>query len=220
MDIIVAGGVKAAIFDLDGTIADSMGVWTDIDVEFFEGHKIMIPQDYQEALRGMDFSHAAIYTKERFSLAESVEEITAEWSAMALHEYAFNIKLKAGVIEYLDHLKTRGVRIGLATASGRELFEPLLSRHGILKYFDVTTTTSEAGRSKNFPDVYLLCAKKLQVNPQSCLVFEDILLAVRAAKSAGMMVVGVHDSHSASERKAIETEADYFIEDFFEAPMI
>lgn len=220
MDIIVSGGASAAIFDLDGTIADSMDVWTRIDVEFFEGHKLLLPNDYHEALKGLDFSRAALYTKQRFDLKESVEEITAEWREMALHEYVLNIELKAGVIEYLDYLKKRGVLIGLATASGRELFEPLLSRHGILKYFDAAVTTAEVGRAKDFPDIYLHCAKKLKTQPNKCLVFEDILIAVRAAKSAGMTVVGVYDSHSEKDRDAIKTEADYFIENFFEAPLL
>ena len=212
------GGVSAAIFDLDGTIADSLWVWNLIDEKFFDRRGILLPQDYKDTIKGMGFSQAAAYTKRRFALEQSEQEIVGEWYSMAIEEYSYNIRIKAGVREYLEYLQGVGVKIGLATASGRELFEPLLKNNGIYDFFDAFATTDEAGRDKTFPDVYLLCAKRLFAQPCNCMVFEDILPGVRSSKSAGMQVTGVFDRFSETERQAVEAEADFFIEDFRNAP--
>lgn len=212
--------VKAAIFDLDGTIADSLWVWERIDLEFFRKREMDVPQDYMNAVKSMGFIQAAAYTKKRFSLPQSESEIIDEWYSMAEHEYAFNVKIKDGVCDYLKKLRENGIKTGLATASGRKLFEPLLERYGILDLFNAFATTGEAGKDKNFPDVYLLCAKRLHVEPGSCVVFEDIFPGAKAAFSAGMKIIGVFDSYSVSDRQDIEKIADCYIEDFRSAPNI
>lgn len=218
MDMLDPSGIKAAIFDLDGTIADSLGVWGRIDKMFFEKRGMELPPDYQKSIVFMGFNEAAEFTRKKYGLPQTKEEIINEWRNMAVHEYADRIELKPGAREYIKTLKDSGIKIGLATASGRELFEPLLKRHGVFNLFDAFTTTEEAGRNKEFPDVYLKCAEKLNVEPKSCVVFEDLLSALRSAKSAGMKVVGVFDPTSAHEQKEIESEADLFIEDFKDAP--
>lgn len=209
--------IEAAIFDLDGTLADSMNVWGHIDAEFFDSHGIAMPSDYKAAICSMGFPQAAAYTKRRFCLAETVDEIIAQWLALARHEYADNIQLKKGAGEFLTALHLHGVKLGLATASGSELFEPLLKRHGVYGYFDAFVTTAQAGRDKNYPDVYLLCAKYLCCEPCRCMVFEDLLPGVLTAKSVGMKVTGVFDASSLSAQQKIESSADFYIKDFKDA---
>lgn len=209
--------IEAAIFDLDGTIADSMGVWYRIDVDFFSNRGMDIPEGYKDAISSMDFSRAASYTKRRFNLTETENEIIAEWNELARYEYALNIPLKEGAFEFLTALDEVGVKIGLATASGRELYEPLLKRNGVFELFSSCVTTVQAGKDKNSPDVYLLCAKELGCKPEKCMIFEDILPGVLSAKSVGMKAAGVYDPCSAHEREKIIAAADLFIEDFKDA---
>lgn len=209
--------LEAAIFDLDGTLADSLDVWSRIDRDFFALHGLVLPDDYQDNIKSMDFSKAAEYTKSRFGLELSKDEIMEQWKRMARHEYAENIPMKTGAGKFLRALFGSGLKLGLATASGPELYEPLLERHGVLGCFSALVTTTEAGKDKNHPDVYLMCAERLGCAPDRCLVFEDILPAVLAAKSAGMIVAGVADAHSRCDRGAIMAAADLFVEDFASA---
>ena len=131
-------------------------------------------------------------------------------------EYLNNVKLKAGVVEFLSLLKTLNIKIGLATSSSKALLEAVLHANGIYHYFDSITLTDEVSRGKSFPDVYLLAAKKLGVSPEECIVFEDILPAVKGAKAAGMKVVGVYDDFSKLDREDIINHADIYIIEYHE----
>ena len=131
---------KGAIFDLDGTLIDSMGVWEKIDKEFLKKRNISITHDYIEKINSMSFKKAAKYTIERFNLKESSEELIKEWNEMAIYEYSNNIKLKPHVKEYLEKLKNNNIKIGLATSSPRILYEPVLKNNHIYEYFDVLTS--------------------------------------------------------------------------------
>jgi HAD superfamily hydrolase (TIGR01509 family) len=208
--------IKGAIFDLDGTLIDSMWVWSKIDYDYLGKRGIDLPIDLKDHITHLSFNDTAKYFKERFRLKESLEEIKIEWNAMALYEYSHNIILKPGVINFLHFLKAKDIKIALATSNSRLLLELALKRNGVYQYFDVITTTDEVSRNKSFPDVYLLAADRLGVNADSCVVFEDILPAIIGAKAAGMKVVGVHDSSSEHQRNDICKIADIFINDYQE----
>jgi HAD superfamily hydrolase (TIGR01509 family) len=203
--------IKGAIFDLDGTLIDSMGVWNKIDYDFLAKRGISLPEDLGHAIKSLSFKETALYFKDRFNLQESIEDIMNEWSVMAFNEYAFNIKLKPGVDKFLSKLKAKGIKIALATVTGQKLLKAVLENNGIFKYFDAVSTTSEVARGKSFPDIYLLSAEKLGLKPEECVVFEDILPAVLGAKAAGMKVIGVYDKCSENERHEIEGHADRYI---------
>lgn len=211
---------KAVIFDLDGTLIDSMGVWEKIDKEFLGKRGIEAPSDYAEAIKVKSFDDAARYTIERFSLNETVEDITTEWHEMALNEYSHNIVLKPFAKEYLVKLKDKGIKIGLATSCSKYLFEPVLKNNGIFEFFDILCSTEEITTGKETPDLFLHTAKKMNVPPENCLVFEDILVAINSAKRAGMDVYGVYDRSSGQHWDEIKAAADGFIYDFSEAPMM
>lgn len=208
--------MKGAIFDLDGTLLDSMGVWRQIDVDFLGKRGLSVPDDYLKEITAKNFNEAAEYTISRFDLQESPQAIIEEWFAMAIHDYTYEVQLKPYVREYLMHLKERGVKIAAATSSEERLFLPCLKHHDILKYFDAYTVTSEVKRAKGFPDVYENAAAKLGLQPMDCVVYEDILKGVEGAKMGGFYVVGVEDVHSGYEKKQIKEGSDYYISSFEE----
>ena len=208
--------MKGAIFDLDGTLLDSMGVWRQIDIDFLGRRGFEVPEDYLKAITAKNFKDAADYTIERFHLKERAEDIMEEWFAMAIDAYAFHVELKPYVREYLKQLKGRGVKIAAATSSDARLFEPCLKHHGIYDWFDAFSVTTEVKRAKGFPDVYQNAAKKLGLPDGDCVVYEDILKGVEGAKLGGFYTVGVEDVHSFYEKEEIRREADRYIVSFEE----
>ncbi len=207
---------KAAIFDLDGTIIDSMYVWEKVDRDFLTQRGIPVTAEYTEAMRGMFFETAAQYTIEKYGFRESVEEIVQIWLDMARREYEFGVKAKPFVREYLAGLKKENVKIGMATSSNPYLLEPVLKSNGLEKYFDEICYTSEVGKNKANPDIYLYTAKKLGVQPDKCVVFEDIPEGISGAGKAGMRTVAVYDKASEENIEALKKSADKFIMGFDE----
>ncbi len=208
--------MKGAIFDLDGTLLDSMGVWRQIDIDFLGKRGLMVPIDYLQAITAMNFEVAADYTITRFKLPETPADIIAEWMTMAAHQYAHEVQLKPYVIEYLKQLKARDIKIAAATSSDRQLFEPCLKNNCIYEYFDAFAVTSEVKRTKGFPDVYEKAADRLALEASECVVYEDIYKGIEGAKMGGFYAVGVEDEHSHYEKDMIKRDADYYIESFLE----
>ena len=184
---------KGAIFDLDGTILDSSRVWKKVDSDFFNMHGMTVPSDYLENISAMNIYDIARYTIKRFNFNYEVNELVDIWNSMAKKEYEENIVIKPYVKEYLLYLKEKGIKLGIATALDTFLYEPCLKRNGIFDLFDDHRSLSTMKNGKDSPDIYLYVAKKLNVKPEECMVFEDILKACRSAKSAGFYVVGVND---------------------------
>ena len=211
--------MKSYIFDLDGTLLDSLDVWSKIDIEFLEKRGIAIPPDYQDVVSSMSFPEAAAYTIKRFILPDSVESIMREWNNMAVYAYGNTVQLKPYAKEYLYALNECGAKMAVATSSTPCLYEPALRNLGVYDLFHVFCTSEEAGYGKSRPDIFLLTAKKLNVKPEQCIVFEDILPAIKCAKSIGMTVYGVYDKVSKNDWEEIQQTADGVIFDFRQAPL-
>lgn len=214
--MVIRTAFTAAIFDLDGTLLDSMHVWDDVDHAFLRSRGLPEEPDYFEALKQINIRECADYTIARYHLNETPEALIEWWNQKAAEAYRFDVQVKPGAKEYLLTLKNRGIKLGIATSCSKELYEPALERLGISRLFDAVTLTHEVGCNKSKPDVYLLTAEKLGVLPKDCIVFEDIPDAVNGAKLAGMTVVGVYDDTSKDHRAAIEKAADFYIESFTE----
>lgn len=207
-------GIKGAIFDLDGTLVDSMGVWHRIDDEFLGRRGFPADETYKQAVKTMKYETAAHYTIERYHLSESPEEVMAEWDAMALHEYRYHIKCKPGAAEFLQDLKAKGMKLALATVSHRGLLEAVLKGNEIYELFDVLTDVSQVSRGKEEPDLYLFAADQMGLEPEECMVFEDVLLGINSAKRGGFYTCGVKDHSSEAEEQEIRQIADCFVESF------
>lgn len=209
-------GKKAVLFDLDGTLVDSMWMWKDIDIEFLGRFGYGLPEDLQREIEGMSFSETASYFKERFSLPMTVEEIKDCWIAMSIEKYRTEVGLKPGALEFLKYCRERGIRTGVATSNGRDMVDAVIESLKIGDYLGEVATACEVAAGKPEPDIYLEVARRLSVKPEECLVFEDIPAGIVAGKRAGMTVLAVQDEFS----KDLETEkrelADGFIRDYFE----
>ena len=208
--------MKAALFDLDGTLLDSLGIWAQIDRDFLNERGHAVPADYTKNIRGLSFIQTAEYTKARFGLPESAEEIADIWHGMCERAYIDEVRLKPGAADYLMHLKARGVRLAVVTTLTKRLYEPALSRNGVLELFDAFATTDETGRDKKSGAVYLLAADRLGVRPEQCTVYEDLIEGLQGAKRAGMRTALVYDRHNADAFEESRALADEIIFDYSE----
>ena len=207
---------EAVIFDMDGSLVDSMWVWKEIDIAYLGKFHLTIPEDLQRQIEGMSFTETAVYFKERFSLPCTVEEIKADWNQMAWEMYRTRVMPKPGAIDFLEHCKKQNIKLGIATSNSRPIVDMVLKERGIAPYFSCIMTGCEAKKGKPAPDVYLLTAQQMQVVPEKCLVFEDIVSGILAGKAAGMEVCAVEDAYSAYQREEKRKLADYYIQDFRE----
>ena len=208
--------IDAVIFDLDGTLVDSMWMWREIDIEYLAGFGIELPDDLQSCIEGMSFTETAVYFRERFGITDDIEDIKKCWNEMAWDMYAHRVGLKPGVGDFLKKLKKSGIRTGIASSNSVELVETVLNALNIRDYFDEIHTSCEVEHGKPFPDIFLLTAERLHVSPARCLVFEDILPGIEAARAAGMKVCAVYDDFSKMETSLKKERSDYYIEDYTE----
>ncbi|MCI1868004.1 HAD family hydrolase [Bifidobacterium crudilactis] len=210
---------KGVIFDLDGTLLDSMGVWDDLDAESLAKRGIEIPDDFGSTVASMQFRDIAVYTIARFGLDDTPEELMQEWNDMAAKAYATTVQLKRHAAEYLRYLRESGATLAVATTLPPELRNPALEHAGITDYFNVICSVDDAGgKGKEHPDVYLHAAELLGVAPAHCTVFEDLLVGISTAKSIGMHPWAMFDASSERQWQDISALAEGAIHDFSDAP--
>ncbi len=209
-------GIKAVLFDLDGTLVDSMWMWSAIDEEYLGRHGLRVPPGLQQAIEGMSFSETAVYFKERFQLPDSLDVIKADWIAMSKEKYAQEVSLKPGALEFLNYLKSHGIKAGIATSNGRELLDAVVAGLRLEPYFQCRMTSCEAGAGKPAPDIYQKVAATLGVKPQDCLVFEDTPAGAQAGKAAGAKVCSIYDDYAKDRQEENRLLADYYIYDFYQ----
>jgi len=200
---------KAALFDLDGTLLDSLYVWKHIDVKFFASRGMAIPEGYGRAVAGLSYRECAEYTVNNYLPEENWQDIVDEWMRMAAEEYALRVPMKPGGREYLRMLRRAGVKLAVTTSMPESLFRPCIERHGILDLFDTLCSTEDTGgRGKVGGEVFLLAAERLGVDPADCAVFEDVLDCLQGAKKVGMRAYCLKDGHSQKDFPAIAQIAD------------
>lgn len=203
---------KFVIFDMDGTLIDSMKIWSNLGREYLRARGISgdIEKEMQEIVP-LTMREAAELFRERFSLPEDADRIAQEMYGLMEEHYKNDIPLKKGIREYLERLKKAGVRMCVASATAEYLMEACLERLGILSWFDFILSCESIHTSKREPKIYFEAARRLRAVPEETAVYEDVLHAVQTAKKAGFYVVGVYDEESDSQWEQIGKAADEVI---------
>lgn len=207
---------KFAIFDLDGTLIDSMWIWKKIIFEFLDKYECDYDIHIAEKIAHMTFTVSSAYLKNLYKLPQSCEEMMAEWISMSENYYKHIIKAKKGVYEYLNYLKENEIRLAIATSCPRYLCESVLKSVKLEQYFETVVYAEEVGKSKEEPDVYIETMKRLSADAGECMLYEDILAALNTAHSIGLRVTIVEDESAKADRAALIEKSDIYIKDFTE----
>ncbi len=207
---------KAVIFDLDGTLIDSIPVWEEVDRRWLTLHGIDVTDEILARFKTMEFSAAAEYVRNELGVNKSNEVLFAQWTDMIFKAYSELIPLKSYAKEILSKYKNEGKKILLATSCRKECCYASLKHLEIDSFFDEIVFTEDVGRGKEHPDIYLRCAETASVNAEDCLVFDDIYDALLSAHKAGMDFCTVYDKDTSRPLSSMKKESEYFIESFSE----
>lgn len=201
------------LFDMDGTLTDSNGVWKKVDREFLARRGLAYTHAYYEGVAHTILPLAAEFTKTFCRLKESCEDIMAEWMELAKDAYA-HVPLKPGVRAYLKQCQREGRRMAVVTSSVPEHCRTALNRLDLDKYFERTVFAHELGMEKKSPELWRAAAKMCGADPEACTVFDDSLSACKGARGARMRVVGVYDRFFARDERELRDFCDVYIHSF------
>lgn len=208
--------IDGAIFDLDGTLVDSMFIWDTIGGDYLRSLGIQPHDDLNQTFKSMSLLQAAKYYRDEYGVTQSLDEIMRGVNTMIEDYYFHDVKLKDGVRDLLELFSRDNVKMCVATATDRHLAEAALERNGIAEYFSEILTCTEVGSGKDTPEIYSRALAQLGTSKLSTIVFEDALYAVRTAKQAGFLVVGVYDSSEEVQSEEIKKLSDIYISSFTE----
>ncbi len=212
--------VKGAIFDVDGTILDSMYMWTSVASRFLQKNGINPPESINEQMTQRTLEESAAVFRDTYGIPGTISEIIAAVLEMVTDDYRYHLKCKPGIVDIIRDFAGHGIPMYIATATNREMIVPAMERLGLSKYFSGIITCSELGVPKTSPDIYLYAADQLGTRPEETLVFEDVHHAVLTASLAGFPVVAIYDEVSASQSNEIRTIADLYLESCSDWPGI
>ena len=203
--------MTGAIFDVDVTLLDSMTVWWNITDTFFKRRNLVLTDEKAAMYKEMTLEESLPAINDEFNLNMSFDEIMSEFQEMVTEQYLNHIELKPYAKEYLKELHDAGVKIAVATSGYEDLCKSAFKRLGIFDYIDAYAFSSEVGCNKGNPDVYLLAAQRIGVEPCDCMVFEDIVLGIGSAKKAGFKTCAVYDVTNKDETDALKQLSDRYI---------
>ncbi len=212
----ILDNMKYAIFDLDGTLLDSMPIWVNLGQTVLNPMGIYPDEDLDKKFKTMTLDQSSRYIKEHFPIDISAEELFNVFTDTVRKGYAEEAPLKPYVMDFIKLLHTKNIPMCVATASERHLTESALERTGALPYFQFVMTCSDIGKTKETPDIYLEAMKKLGGNLSNTVVFEDAYFSVVSAKSGGFSVVALFDDCAKKDSKMIQKAADLYLDSFLE----
>jgi HAD superfamily hydrolase (TIGR01509 family) len=206
---------KGAIFDMDGTIIDSLmfwdSLWKSIGETYMNDASFKPSDEVNKKVRTMIYTDAMAYFKECYNIPESTENFVRFTSEGLNDFYKNTAKAKDGAKELLSYLKKQNVTLCLASASAMPQVKYVLQYHGLLEYFDFVLSCADIGVGKERPDIYLLAKDRMGFAPGEICVFEDSYVALETAKSAGFQTVGVFDQYSPGQER-LKNAADVYLD--------
>ncbi|MEE0944814.1 MAG: HAD family phosphatase [Clostridia bacterium] len=206
--------IKGAIFDLDGTLLDSMHAWDGVGERYLKSKNIQASPTLQDEIESMSLIESCAYVKKQYNLNESADEILDGILKIVEGFYFEKAMLKDGVGEFLNYLQNMGIRMCVATATDKALAEAALKRNNVIDYFDSILTCGELGCNKTTAQIYNKALEVLDTQKANTVVFEDAFHAAKSAKADGFVVCGVYDE---SEKKPVKDICDFYIKSFFKA---
>ena len=208
--------IKAVIFDMDGTLIDSTGIWHEIDVNFFAKRGMELPKDYAQHIVHLGLKQAAVFTKENYCPNESIQDIMDEWHQMSTDIYRHDVLLKEGALELLEIFKKNNVKMAIATANDEELYKPCIERLGIGQYFDFIADVNNVKEGKQSARIYEFLAEQMNADRANTLVIEDMPTCVKTAYQNGFITIAVYDNASKDFDNEKRKNSHLFINNFQE----
>lgn len=203
--------IAGAIFDLDGTILDSMPIWENAAAMYLSTIGIEAEPGLGKTMFTMSMTKGAEFLRDRYRLDMDVAAIMAGINRTIEDFYFYQVQLKEGAGQLLIHMNQAGIKMVAATSSDRQIVERALERLGVLNCFDRIFTCTEIGVGKEKPDIYLAAAEYMGTLPENTWVFEDALHAIKTAKAAGFRTVGVFDSFSKGDSERVKKVSDIYL---------
>ena len=212
--------IKGVIFDIDGVLLDSLGIWDDLGARYLKSIGVIPEEGLNEILFSMSMEQGSTYLNEHYNLQKTDAEVSAGISQMIEDFYFDEVIPKPGAKELLEFFKEKGIKMTAATSSPRIHVEKALERNGMLTFIEKLFTNTEVGASKHEPKIYNEAAAFLGTKPDETLVFEDSLYALKTAKDAGFVTVGVYDIKGEPDQEGVKNTGDHYVKELDEFPMI
>lgn len=206
---------KVYIFDLDGTLIDSLDAWKDVGNRYLKSIGIQGRKTLDQEMEHMSLQEACQYVKEEFSLSQSVDGILNDVKKMIYASYAYDIDLKEGVYDFLKQSHEQGKRMCILTASDQSLAKAVLKHHQVLSYFEYIESCDSLGYNKTQRECYIEMAKKMRVGIEECVVFEDAYHALKTASDANFYTVAVVNNENQKDIENIQKIANQTIECYY-----
>ena len=210
---------RAVIFDLDGVLADSERWWNEIDARLLAEHGVSYHGEYHRNVLGVSYRLAVEFYKKTLDLAASVEQLMRRRGEIATDFFASRIDVFPSTKTVLQELRQMNLHLAVATSSVSASARPFLRRHGVMTFFEAVVTGEEVEHGKPHPEIYLRAAEKLCLGTDVCLVIEDALSGIAAAKAAKMRVAAIPDTRFVDPSE-YKKQADYVLSSLKELPSL
>lgn len=198
--------MKAIIFDLDGTLVDSMGYWRSVSRDFMKTKGIDIEDEVQHKMTTMNLDASLRYLKDYYNLEESFEELMRDFSRTVEDFYRNKVETKGGCLEILEYFKDKGIKVVIGTSTAAHFANIVIEKYGIDKFIDGLYTADSVGHLKAEEKFYTSIVEELGERPEDIFLVDDSYLALRTAKRAGLKTIGIYDENSKDTWPTIVSE--------------
>ena len=210
---------EAAVFDFDGTLAETNELWHEVDEIFFAERNLTYTPDVHQTLATLGFSGGALWCIERYGLDETVEGICDEWNRIGAALYAERVSLRPGAGQYLAALRQRGIPVALATTNNRHVLMSMRPHVCVDDLFDAVVCSDDVANAKDEPDIYLEAVRRIGSRPSATIVFEDHLVGILTARNAGFLTCAVRCEDPSQDMARLRDAANLSIMEWTDIPL-